>query len=158
MLDNKLNFSTSWSFQRLKIISANENLHIYSATAMSFQVQMNPPSAWSIKYLRKADIRYFSPVLSVLLNKGNPFLGKTIPFWERIILAIGHFSETADNFLKKTLIITTSLEKYRFFFGVEDSREFIIFLRYSSIIKGNNIKEYHNFNVCLSNILSAHSQ
>ena len=39
---------------------------------MSFQVQMNPPTAWSIKYLGKTDIRLFLTWLSVLLNKGKP--------------------------------------------------------------------------------------
>lgn len=157
MLDNKLNFSTSWSFQRLKIISANENLHIYSATAMSFQVQTNPPSAWNIKYLGKTDIRLFLTCTFSSVKQRQPFLRKNNSFLRENISYLT-FVRNSRYFLKKTLIITTTLEKYRFFFGVEDSREFIIFLRYSSIIKGNNIKEYHNFNVCLSNILSAHSQ
>lgn len=140
MLDNKLNFSTSWSFQRLKITSANESPHIYSATAMSFQVQTNPPSAWSIKYLGKTDIRLFLTCTFSSVKQRQPFVRKNNSFLRENISYLT-FVRNSRYFLKKTLIITTSLEKYRFFFGVEDSREFIIFLRYSSIIKGNNIKE-----------------
>lgn len=141
MLENKLNFSTSWSFQRLKIISANERVFTSTVPLLCHfkckQIHHLPEvsNIWE-----KLTLGYFSPVLSVLLNKSKPLLGKTIPFWENNISYLTFF-RNSRYFLKKTLIITTSLEKYRFFFGVEDSREFIIFLRYSSIIKGNNIKE-----------------
>ena len=96
MLQNKLNFSTSWSLQRLKIIFVNERVFTSIVPLLChFKCKRihHLPEASNI--WEKLTLGYFSPVLSVLLNKGKPLLGKTIPLWERI-LAIWHLSETAD--------------------------------------------------------------
>ena len=97
MLQNKLNFSTSWSLQRLKIIFVNERVFTSIVPLLChFKCKRIDHLPEVSNIWGKLTLGYFSPVLSVLLNKGKPLLGKTILLWERIISAIWHLSETAD--------------------------------------------------------------
>ena len=95
MLENKLLYKL--------IISEIENHlckwkshHIYSATAMSFQVQTNPPSAWSIKYLGKIDIRLFLTCTFSSVKQRQTFIRKNNSFVRENNISYLTFVRTAD--------------------------------------------------------------